>query len=1174
MRVLRLHLEAFGPFTDRTLEFGATGRGLVLVHGPNEAGKSSALRAISDLRFGIPHNSSDNFIHPHPEMRIGGVFVDRQGREYALTRRKGRGATLQFAKTSSGRAHGARSEGAPGDEVVSPEVEALLCCGLSREEYELSFGIDHDRLRKGGEALRKGEGETGAALFEASAGVYSVKQVLERLEQSARKFYIPGGRARNGLINEGLRAYDEHHGAYRKALVRPAYWNELFRKHESATQELSGLERRRAELTRKQLLIGELRAVAPLLAGLDRAAQSLHSLQDVTLLPPGASADRAAAVSGLAAARAGIETATTEVERQQHRLGTLTLDAAILEVGPAVGRLAASVDIVERLRGEIADARAELAIGSDRVQRLAARIDATLAASDIASRTPPAARAGIEHSLRQLENADQALEQHREALARQARQDRHDGGPELPPVPARTALRVAQTEVARCDTVVKRLSTLPPEIEAARRRLSAALDALGLSDEAASRRVRRLLDSQIDEAMSRQRHTAAQRAEQDERIKAIGQRLVEETAKRHRLLEQGAVPTADDVRAARQHRDENWARVRARYVDRAPSAAETAAGGTELLELYEGAVKTADRLADELARDSERAAQLQAHDHAIAGLERERCECEQTLEQMARIAAEQDRDWQSSLAAARLPSLSPPELREWQALLPEAHQAAERLQALLDEQEQGNALARTLAASLREAIIATGIAAIAPDAELATLCATADEIEQEIAQRQKQLDTAAGKRLQAEQHRREMLALEMRLEAAAADARKSLAPALERLLLAPDASIAVARARLGEFDELAEACEALASAQAKLHRAQQSLGVHEEAARKLASALGDPEPPDARLYAEHLAARLLAAERVRSDRTVAEQALRSALDDRQRHEEAATIHEEILAGLCRAAGLSSPALLPEAEERSQRKREALAESDRTREQLAQASRRQIEELRTLLEDRDQTSMETEEAELATEQAQLEDLLQAARLSEESARRVLGEIDGSDTAAAEREAMEQAAARVRSSMSPWIRSRLAQALLAEALKRFRERAQGPMLESASKHFERMTAGEFLRLSSDDSETKPVLLAYRRDGSLVGVEALSEGTRDQLYLALRLAALELRRSAGVDLPVVLDDVLMTSDDQRAALILQSLADFSEGGQVIVFTHHHHVAELAMRAVPGERLAIVRL
>ena len=69
---------------------------------------------------------------------------------------------------------------------------------------------------------------------------------------------------------------------------------------------------------------------------------------------------------------------------------------------------------------------------------------------------------------------------------------------------------------------------------------------------------------------------------------------------------------------------------------------------------------------------------------------------------------------------------------------------------------------------------------------------------------------------------------------------------------------------------------------------------------------------------------------------------------------------------------------------------------------------------------------------------------------------------------------------------------------------------------------MTAGEFVRLVSDDSGAHPILLAQRTDESPIGVEAMSEGTRDQMHLALRLAALGIRRDAGVDLPVILDDV----------------------------------------------------
>jgi DNA repair protein SbcC/Rad50 len=121
---------------------------------------------------------------------------------------------------------------------------------------------------------------------------------------------------------------------------------------------------------------------------------------------------------------------------------------------------------------------------------------------------------------------------------------------------------------------------------------------------------------------------------------------------------------------------------------------------------------------------------------------------------------------------------------------------------------------------------------------------------------------------------------------------------------------------------------------------------------------------------------------------------------------------------------------------------------------------------------------------------------------------------------------------------------------------------------------MTRGEFVRLLSDDSGKEPILIAQRKSGSRICVEEMSEGTLDQLYLALRLAALDVRRAAGIDLPLILDDVLMTSAEDRSGAILGALADFARGNQVLVFTHHRHIADVAGRCVSPETITLVPL
>ncbi len=73
-------------------------------------------------------------------------------------------------------------------------------------------------------------------------------------------------------------------------------------------------------------------------------------------------------------------------------------------------------------------------------------------------------------------------------------------------------------------------------------------------------------------------------------------------------------------------------------------------------------------------------------------------------------------------------------------------------------------------------------------------------------------------------------------------------------------------------------------------------------------------------------------------------------------------------------------------------------------------------------------------------------------------------------------------------------------------------------------------------------------------------MSEGTRDQLFLALRLAGLEIHGNEHEPMPLILDDLLVHFDDARSANALRALAGFGKTTQVLLFTHHAHLMELA--------------
>lgn len=73
-------------------------------------------------------------------------------------------------------------------------------------------------------------------------------------------------------------------------------------------------------------------------------------------------------------------------------------------------------------------------------------------------------------------------------------------------------------------------------------------------------------------------------------------------------------------------------------------------------------------------------------------------------------------------------------------------------------------------------------------------------------------------------------------------------------------------------------------------------------------------------------------------------------------------------------------------------------------------------------------------------------------------------------------------------------------------------------------------------------------------------MSDGTADQLYLALRLAGVAEYLARNEAMPFIVDDILIKFDDGRAVAALKVLAELSIKTQVIFFTHHRHLVELA--------------
>ena len=121
---------------------------------------------------------------------------------------------------------------------------------------------------------------------------------------------------------------------------------------------------------------------------------------------------------------------------------------------------------------------------------------------------------------------------------------------------------------------------------------------------------------------------------------------------------------------------------------------------------------------------------------------------------------------------------------------------------------------------------------------------------------------------------------------------------------------------------------------------------------------------------------------------------------------------------------------------------------------------------------------------------------------------------------------------------------------------------------------LTGGSFvdLRVNFDDQD-RPYLVGSRHDGTEVAVPGMSTGTADQLYLALRIGSVADYLDRADRLPFVADDLFINFDDDRAAAGIKVLGQLAARTQVLFFTHHKHLVDIA-RATLSESTPVVEL
>ena len=1062
MRILSLSLLAFGPFAGTTLSFSREPR-LELVFGPNEAGKSTMLRAVGDLLFGVPPVTRDAHRHKTTELRIGATLLGPDGEAWEVQRRKGKSNTLLLPS------------GEPADEAKL----ARWLGGVSRPLFERTYGLDHERLREGAEELLSVGGDASESLFAASLGAVGLHSLRRQLDEQAAEIWGP--RAQKAL-NQALKAYADAKKRAGDVTTRET-WESQQSSLADAKAERERLRHEREGLATERGLLEQLLRGLPLRHGVsERVAKQRNALlqcgEELAAMPPASPLlALAAEIDALAERLVAVRRAVLELPG---------LDAQIAHGEAELGRIA------QRLR-----------LASPR----ALRVD-----------VPRAARLrGLGSELRRLQRAvhDEEGRLASAALDLDAVRKRLDDAPLAKDVPAVSrALEHVRAEgdlggrVAAAEAHARSLSA---DVEAAVRRLGRfdGTAAELLIAPVPSEEVVRLREEELaalDEEEVRHRE-ALQRL--DDEAQAVARDLATLTAG-------GAPPSEGDVAAARALRDTRWKEVRA--------AAAKARAATE--DTFEGSLRRADELVDQLRRDLTRAtrlAQLTGERGALAVRRAQR-------EEEARARAVRRRElvsaWIELWIAAKVSALAPAEMRGWLSGLVEVRRRADEASDAEREAQRLRGVAERRGAELALALgrEPLALASLVTEAEAAVRGVEARrlredavaEAELSLAKQQTLVATTRGELIRAE--------ATWAAELEAIGLAEVLAPEEVEVILEGGADLARATADVeratGQRDVLRAERDAAAAVVAKLL---------ERTGRAAGGAPGEQLGAD--LVAQLREDRELAQRRATLEARIA--TLRSELSD---DEPALRLQSERVDAAVAALGARFDATGSDAER--------IARGEARKEDIVAA------------------------------ESELDDRVQRTSQLIGSIELGLAPLETRSLAADASGDMEEALARVRDLTVSYARLRAASVLLRREMERYRELHEAPVLAHASELFQSLTHQAFagLRIELDDAD-RPVLSAVRASGTPLGLGSLSEGTRDQVYLALRLATLLRAAERTEPLPVVLDDILVHFDDERSQAALEALASASAHVQILLFTHHARVAELAERTLGG-RVFVHRL
>ncbi|HEX4664688.1 MAG TPA: AAA family ATPase, partial [Terriglobales bacterium] len=1141
MRIDSLNLLRYGHFSNREISFPVANPDFHVIYGDNEAGKSTLLRGISALFFGVPARTPDTHSCKGPELRIGGTISDVSG-HFSFRRRKGVSGTLLSV-----------------EEVQIPESTlGPFLRELDRERFEQFFGLDHERLRAGGEELLRGKGDVGSSLFQA-AGLLDLIKLLENLDKEARELF--SSKSKGKVIGLALEEYKQARAEVKRLAISASDVKEKEAELQQAKQKHEELRSQSQALHHELVRLRRIAGNKPDIAALQKLREELRGLESVPALPADARRQRDEAALALRETASQIERLHAQIGERKKRIaelpesGLYKIHAAEIEAVNTATRdhVHSLADLVKR-QGQWNDAIQK----AEEEWRQVWRSRPVTEAETL--RGPYDQKSEVLDLIKEHVRLATELE-HAEDHVRQGKADRERLSAELaldPEAPDPATLLASVDQAKSLGDVEHIINKLRAEIKKfaseAKRDLRNLPWAPASADEI--EKLKTPLLATVDRYVQQWETIEDQKRELSNLHTEVA-----ETIRAKQLELKGLRRTIGEASEAelvesRTRRDRLWDLIRASVFETRMSVenARREAGVREPLpDAFAKQMRRSDEIADSRFGN---AGSVAVHDRLAKEIEAAQSEHVRIAKERVDLMKAEDilcKSWTKqwpTLGAAPLP---PAEMKEWMqgraAIMERLRQSREKENEIQALEQRVSAVTAEIRKHLK--LLGTKTAA---DESLAVLIKVSEGVARDLDKRRSAIRDL-GRQLQTLDLNKRQARLE--------DCKTKLlewsgrwSPRVRELLLPAVSTPDQVAEALMVLEKVFRHLDEANSMQYRVKRIGENIKDFEDRVGRLVAAL-DPSLSSlaANAAAAHLHARFVEIGRAETERgTLAAQNVtdEATLSSCRVRAEAASRSLEMLKQM---AMCSDERELDELIAAAEQKLEKQQEYDRVARGLV--DRNAIPDIEQIEREASGFELDALQAAIAEGDERFRPLQDEAVKAGVQLGRVNDELDrlrNSQESILQGQKAEDALAKVRPAVAQYLRLRLASEVLQRAIASYRDKHQGPILHRASQLFFRLTLGDFAGLATAFGEDDQlVLVAVRENKNEVEVAGLSDGTRDQMYLALRLAAIEHHVETVAPCPVIFDDILINSDDSRSAAALEVISELAGRTQVLFFTHH---------------------